>query len=1164
MGEVTLIRGPEIPFGRVISEYVRQAAESGDAAEGGDAAAVLLVPTARAAEQARERIIAAGRPGLCDPRIFTFPQLAEAILVANRHPFRRLSPLQRDLLLRDIIQRLAAEGRLGDLGDDLRQAVGLAGAVGAVIDDLKRAALEPRSFAALAAGTLPGHPANAAVAAIYEVYQARLRALRVYDEAGLFWEALALIRSHARSREHPGRSCRPLDEARALLVDGFTEFTTTQLHMLAALSSDLERTVITLCVDDARPELFSMARRTEEALRKQFRDRLTAQDCPPQRAAATGETCPPEGGSDLERLRRRLFGDWRGPGLAGDGTVRAFAVAGGVQAEVREMARRVKELLLQADPPTRPGEIAVIVRSFDSGHDRAIRDAFRTFGIPFEMSQGEAIFQRPPVQAVLGILDVTTNDWRREDVVKLLNNGYVDAGAVMPPGHEVPSGREVTAEELESVALEARVIGGRASWEQRLGRLSECLWREVRQRKALEEAGGEPEEATGRGETLEDAQGNRLRPLGAILAQIDRVRLCREAVASLQRLLAPLTAARSGQQAARALAAIIRTLRMPDRAKERVGGAGPEAADQAALELLFGALRELSEAQQLLSAADPAGPAEFAEGLRRACRELRLPAAPRSGRGVQVLDVFEARQMRYRHVFIPGLVEGCFPRAGRQDPFYHDEDRRRLARGGVDLKDRLARREDEALLFWSALECAQERTSLSFATSDAAGSPHLRSPLLEEVERLFAAPQGDGPGLQITRHDLSQGVGEAADALCREELAQACLRDLWQPGGEEAARARTLAAAQALRLSDEEAFRRALNAAAVERERDSLRPFGEYDGVMAGPEARTALRSDDSFGPAHRFSASQLGEYGQCPMRFFLSRVLRLTELDDPTEDVQARDLGSLVHSVLRDFFRARAREGEPPRAFDGADLEAAAEAIGELTASAFRDAPALLGHQRLQDLTQQRLQEDLRAVLEFEAGAHSPQAKAAAKLGVFWRGEEAYGSAGDFVLGAGDDRVTIQGRIDRVDILPGTNEFVVLDYKTGGAPSRKAIQEGTDFQLPLYCMAVEAMLSEGPGPKARMWAYYRVTRPAGLQSPAVSTQVAASEKVRGTMAEETIEVLVPVARDWIHKHARGIRGGRFPVAPAATACQFCDLKSACRHSEARSAKKAAVTHAQG
>jgi ATP-dependent helicase/nuclease subunit B len=57
------------------------------------------------------------------------------------------------------------------------------------------------------------------------------------------------------------------------------------------------------------------------------------------------------------------------------------------------------------------------------------------------------------------------------------------------------------------------------------------------------------------------------------------------------------------------------------------------------------------------------------------------------------------------------------------------------------------------------------------------------------------------------------------------------------------------------------------------------------------------LRSRNSF------SASQLDAYLRCPLQFYYESVLRLREISEAADEVDARDVGTLVHRILHRFF---------------------------------------------------------------------------------------------------------------------------------------------------------------------------------------------------------------------------------------------------------------------
>ena len=98
---------------------------------------------------------------------------------------------------------------------------------------------------------------------------------------------------------------------------------------------------------------------------------------------------------------------------------------------------------------------------------------------------------------------------------------------------------------------------------------------------------------------------------------------------------------------------------------------------------------------------------------------------------VQVLSIFEARQWELPVVFVPGMVEGQFPRRAERDLFFNEADRERLRRAGIPLRSAEDRDAEESLLFRVASTRAREKLFLSHARLDEQSRPLLRSFFLE-------------------------------------------------------------------------------------------------------------------------------------------------------------------------------------------------------------------------------------------------------------------------------------------------------------------------------------------------------------------------------------------------------------------------------------------------
>ena len=225
-------------------------------AEHGFDAALVLVPTGRVGDLIRGRLWHEGLSGLFDFRVLTFGGLADALLLANHVPVAAVNDLQQQYLVgRAVAEMTGAE--LGPLAAQ-RDRLGLIASVAGLINEMKAAGVSPEALGeALAKGRADAIE-RAAVRA-YARYQKLLQDRNLYDAAGMLWQAQEALAE--------GKT-RPFERTRLVIADGFSDFTTTQLRVLARLAAIAEETIITLTCEpgEDRPELQRVPARTRAAL----------------------------------------------------------------------------------------------------------------------------------------------------------------------------------------------------------------------------------------------------------------------------------------------------------------------------------------------------------------------------------------------------------------------------------------------------------------------------------------------------------------------------------------------------------------------------------------------------------------------------------------------------------------------------------------------------------------------------------------------------------------------------------------------------------------------------------------------------------------------------------------------------------------------------------
>jgi ATP-dependent helicase/DNAse subunit B len=320
-------------------------------------------------------------------------------------------------------------------------------------------------------------------------------------------------------------------------------------------------------------------------------------------------------------------------------------------------------------------------------------------------------------------------------------------------------------------------------------------------------------------------------------------------------------------------------------------------------------------------------------------------------------------------------------------------------------------------------------------------------------------------------------------------------------------------------------------------ERRARRPLGAAGWIGSGDGAlgarpQSPLRSlgdeelKDELGK-HTWSASSLEVWASCPVKWFVQRMLRAEDLD-PDPEPLAR--GGLAHAVLKDTLEGL-REQTGSAKLTPARLGLARELLREALGRRQAEFPLSAAGERRPGL-RRRLEADLERYLEHAAEHCGPLEPTYLELG-FGFGEEEdedptrrAPSLPVLDLGKG---LRLRGRIDRVDVDPGSGEAVVYDYKGRNvSPAAKWAEQG-NVQVALYMRAVEELLGlEVVG------GFYQPLSGADLRARGVldGESRVEIECVRGEVrdhmeVQELLEEAVAAAREAASQAARGELEGR-------------------------------------
>jgi ATP-dependent helicase/nuclease subunit B len=1053
--------------------------------------AVFLVPTLPA-ERLWHCARRLGRAEDCRQATHTSSDFVRLICKGEsvREPIRR--SFQRIILAEQIETRLGA----GDYFGKMRGVPGFITALGETIRELKMARISPDDLEARC-GTQGENPIPLLsreedpvfrrklreIALLYRAYEQFLRSNNLYDEEDQVTLATRRIAGGA-----------PLPrEARAALVDGFYRCAPLWRALLAALAERGVEVTVTLPFDPARPLLFAASARTREQFRAEF-------DVTEIMLETPSDSVRP---AELRAVERRI---WR--------------VRTDPQPAAEEPVEPQEEHLCLFDAPNPYAEVEMVARALRREHDRKgtlwsrcaiilraaetylpiLTGVCEKYGIPLAVGQARIVADNPLIKTIMTLLNVSTRDWQREDVIAFLKSSYTTADKLR----------------ADALARRARKMGlrvGREGWR----RLTEDL------------------------ESRED-------PLAGIL------RAMLEADASLR------SRRRSAVEFSEEIGLLIEQFQLEERSKHgpqakedlrALGQAKQVLADIGSACVMAGRgamdftdfLREAVAGWQSAHYFPPLGGDSV---------EDETEEAGQNGQAVAVLEPDEASRRDLDVAVVMGLTERVFPRRINEDPFFRDEERAALRGSGLELEPRAERADDERLLFYLAVTTPHRRLLLSYPRANDE-SDTLPSFYLDELNDalVFSEDEKRGAGWSriptVTRTlaDVAPAVEECVTS--RDRLLALAAR-LPMTSAETIPLEALASAAGLAGLTAEEI--EALETVRASRLRPRLPRLEDEE---------TRRR----FTAPRRYRVTEIECYNRCPFQYLMQYGMEIrpeTEGGGYAERgtllhavlrrcfrrrAETPSAASLKEDLLEELQRCLESHVTDAPAHRRQMMERGLREALCLVAEReerYRDifglTPAFFelafGHLEPDGTDDEEIEPE--ALRDYDP-ASTPQPLAIPDTD---GGTAAY----------------LCGTIDRVDLAEDGRRALALDYKMGRSAEFTAIREGQSLQLPLYLLALEQLWGkigavgcyDSPRDTGRR-RFFRVEE-VDLRRFTVVQGVEKGDEVKPVTREQFSELMQTVQQR-VRDAVRGIQAGETFPTPG-ECCRTCAYGDICRTSPDR------------
>ena len=503
--------------------------------------------------------------------------------------------------------------------------------------------------------------------------------------------------------------------------------------------------------------------------------------------------------------------------------------------------------------------------------------------------------------------------------------------------------------------------------------------------------------------------------------------------------------------------------------------------------------------------------------IKTALQFTRYNIKERHASGVLVTSVNEIRGLNFDYVFIGGLVDGEFPTRYQPEIFL----------SGSYRKDEYRHILEDRYHFYQTLCCAKKRLYLSYAMKDEK-KEFTPSTFVNDLLRLFRGEEKTNKDYSELVYSKSELMRYAATLDLEKD------KDKLDSLGIDVEKLKTDLGIDKLRLEN---------------------PFGEseFTGDISkniSDEAKTKLADQKE----KQYSASQLEEYAKCPFQYFLKRILQLETIEEPTEELESFELGSIIHSILYEFYIKLNQRSiilsqcdDDTFKFTGKLIFNIAEKkIEKLRLNAtmiFFEREKILG------IAGNKKKSILYKFLEEERNNSEGFIPQYFEMG-FGQFKNSKEEKTDELF-IGD--VKVRGKIDRVDVNKANNTYKVIDYKLSGKkPTKADLETGISLQLPLYLYAskklIEAELNKEFDPAAAIIYSLKLSnKDFGKKNIHIRSARTPNEDDLLKSNEE----LIKICSEFIPAYVEQIARGKFNLSMLEDrqnkVCRFCDFKSICR-----------------
>ncbi|PKL87541.1 MAG: hypothetical protein CVV23_14805 [Ignavibacteriae bacterium HGW-Ignavibacteriae-2] len=530
----------------------------------------------------------------------------------------------------------------------------------------------------------------------------------------------------------------------------------------------------------------------------------------------------------------------------------------------------------------------------------------------------------------------------------------------------------------------------------------------------------------------------------------------------------------------------------------------------------------------------------FLDQIKTACRQGRFNTKEKTDYGVLVTTLNEIRGLKFQYLFLGGMIDGDFPTRYKPEIFFAECYAKKEKEHIIDERYLLY----QTLLTWS------KHLIITIPETDA-GRENSESTFIKDLLKIIKCKETtDKEYLQFiySYEELQKLSGRITKGEFEELLLE---KGKYNSNQIKNINRKIFVDESRLRPTDD----------ANNYNGNLLDPLQTDENNNVSEDIIGEIKINLEEFTEKEFSVSELEVYAKCPFKYFLERILKLNVEGEPTEEIEAIELGSLLHSILFEFYTKLRLKNKNLKNCSQKEFSEALDLIfsiasNQIQKSAFSSPLAFYDLEKLTGFGGNKEQSILYKFVNNERNNIDDFTPKFFEVSFGKSFRDQFDIELNSQAPIEIDGIKIKGKIDRIELSDTEDKFNITDYKLGlsksGKPSKSDFEEGLSLQLPLYLMCAKALLK---------YKFSKDFEPEFIYLYSLKYKNSDFGKNKANIIwdkeldiNKNNQILIEQSTNKIKEYVENIGKGNFPLTQLKDrekkVCGYCDFKAVCRIEE--------------